>query len=100
MNFFLILFFCFFIQTSLTMMSHQSRQSFKIKNSKVFSAIDENDSQDKSEKSLKYGKDKFRTQKIEKKLTEYIKSIKPKGFRDKNYNINSKYSQGVWFRIG
>ena len=49
-------------------MSNQSHQSFKNKNSKVYSAIDENDSQDKSEKSLKYDKDKFSTQKITKKV--------------------------------
>ncbi len=117
MKFILILFVCFFIQNSLTMMFYKHKKnkfriqfsskfmvnydrSLKNKNSKVLNVINENDCQDKRKNSLKYDKDEFRTQKSEKKLPEYIKSIKPKEFRDKINNINSKYSEGVWFRIG
>ena len=33
-------------------------------------------------------------------LTEHVKSLKYKNFKDKIYISNAKHNQGIWFRIG
>ena len=35
-----------------------------------------------------------------KNAANHLKSLKYKQFRDKVYNMNAKYNQGIWFRIG
>jgi hypothetical protein len=40
---------------------------------------------------------------IDLKIEQRIKTksnIKPKSFRNRVYNMNAKYNQGIWFRIG
>jgi hypothetical protein len=49
----------------------------------------------KKNQSIKIKSDKNKENKI-----GYIKSLKPKSFRDRVYHMNFKYNQGIWLRIG
>ena len=54
----------------------------------------------KMKQSIKTKSDKNEEHKIKEIKFGYIKSIKPKSFRDRVYNMNAKHNQGIWFRIG
>ena len=54
----------------------------------------------KSNQSIAIKSDKNEELKTKEINTDYFKSLKTKSFRNRVYNINFKYNQGIWFRIG
>ena len=54
----------------------------------------------KSHQSIAIKSDKNEEFKIKENKIDYFKSLKTKSFRDRVYNMNFKYNQGIWFRIG
>ena len=54
----------------------------------------------KSNQSIAIKSDKNEELKTKEINTDYFKSLKTKSFRNRVYNINFKYTQGIWFRIG
>jgi hypothetical protein len=54
----------------------------------------------KMKPSIEIKSDKIKEHKIKENKFGFIKSINPKKFRDRVNNINAKYNQGIWFRIG
>jgi len=54
----------------------------------------------KSNQSIAIKSNKNEEHKIKENKTDYFKSLKQKSFRDRVHNMNFKYNQGIWFRIG